>query len=78
MLYAILKLMKSLSVTRKEAAKVTHEINNVWHMKYAGEEVGVIYSHSNRSDSPSYEYQFINHGFNNYEFVAKYPTPDRR
>ena len=26
----------------------------------------------------SYEYIFINHGFNQYTFVGKYPTIDRR
>ena len=26
----------------------------------------------------SYDYYFINHGFNNYEFLWKRPTDDRR
>ena len=70
--------MKSLKITRKEAAKVTHDINNVWHSKYKDVKIGFIYTHSNRPDSPSYVYTFINHGFDNYEFIGKYPTADRR
>ena len=70
--------MKSLKISRKEAAKVTHDINNVWHIKYKGKRIGVIETHSNRPDSPSYEYFFINYGFDNYQFIGKYPTKDRR
>mgnify|MGYP006873078554 CR=1 FL=1 len=70
--------MKSLRITRKEAAKVTYDINNVWHERFQGKRYGRIYSHSYQHDSPSYVYHFINYGFDNYEFVAKYPTPDRR
>ena len=70
--------MKILKITKKEAAKVTHDINNVWHDRFQGKRYCRIYSHSYQSDSPSYVYHFINHGFDNYEFVAKYPTPDRR
>lgn len=70
--------MKSLRITKKEAEKVTHDINNVWHAKFQGKKYCRIYSHSYQADSPSYVYHFINNGFNNYEFVAKYPTPDRR
>ena len=72
--------MKSLLITRKEVAKVTHDINNVWHshFKKKGEELCVIYTHSNKPDSPSYAYVFLNHGFDNNEFIAKYPAPDGR
>ena len=72
--------MKKLRITKKEAAKVTHDINNVWHVKYSSK-VGnkcVITTHSHKHDSPSFEYHFINHAFSNYEYVAKYPTVDRR
>ena len=70
--------MKSLSISRKEAEKVTHDINNVWHKKFQGEEVCMIETHSHKPDSPSYCYYFINHGFDDYEFFAKLPTIDRR
>ena len=60
-----------MKMTRKEAAKVTHEINNVWHTRYKGLEYGVIYTHSNKPNSPAYAYSFINHGFNNYQFIEK-------
>ncbi len=70
--------VKNLSMTRKEVAKVAHDINNVWHSRFRGEEKCVIETHSNEQDSPSYEYHFLNYGFNNYVFVGKYPTIDRR
>ena len=63
--------MKSLRITRKEATKVTHDINNVWHARYQGLELGVINTSSNMSDSPTYAYSFINYGFNNYQFIEK-------
>lgn len=72
--------MKSLKITRKEAAKVTHDINDRWHKNYSNRtgEKCVINTHSHRVDSPSYEYHFINYDFDNYRIVAKYPTIDRR
>ena len=70
--------MKKMSMTKREVAKVTHDINNVWHYKFQGKERCVIETHSNKSDSPSYEYHFLNYGFNDYMFVGKFPTIDRR
>ena len=70
--------MKSLRMTRKEMEKVTHDINNVWHKRYKDKTYCRIATHSNKINSPSYVYHFINKGYNEYEFVAKYPTPDRR
>ena len=70
--------MKSLPITKKEAAKVTHDINNIWHERFKDEEKCVIRTHSNKKDSPSYEYHFINIDFNHYMFIGKYPTIDRR
>ena len=67
-----------MRISRKEEVKVTHDINNIWHTKYMGEEYCVISAHSHRPDSPSYDYYFINRGFDNYEFYAKIPTIDRR
>ena len=65
-------------MTEKEIAKVTHDINNVWHARYDGLRIGVIQTHTNKIDSPSYEYVFINYGFGIYEFIDKKPTADRR
>jgi len=70
--------MKSLNISTKEAEKVTHDINSIWHTKYEGRLNCVIITHSHKKDSPSYEYHFINNGFNNYIFVGKFPTKDRR
>ncbi len=67
-----------MKMTKKEVAKVTHDINSVWHSRYEGVEIGIIYTHSNKPDSPSYAYVFVNHGFDNYEFIEKKPTKDRR
>ena len=65
-------------MTQKEIAKVTHDINNVWHLKFQGKKKCVIETHSYELDSPSYEYHFINNGFDDYTFVGKFPTSDRR
>ena len=70
--------MKSLKISRKEAEKVTHDINNVWHARYRDVEIGYIYTHTHKVNSPLYVYVFRNYGFNNYEFIGKYPTADRR
>lgn len=71
-------MMKALGMTKKEIAKVTHDINNVWHARYEGLRFCAIQTHTNKADSPSYEYVFINHGFGAYEFIDKRPTADRR
>ena len=70
--------IKTLRITKTEAAKVSHDINSVWHTRYYGKRYCRIETHSHRRDSPSYVYHFINHGFDQYEFVGKYPTQDRR
>ena len=69
-------VMKNLQMTKKEAAKVTHDINNIWHVRFQrkGEELCVIETRTHEPDSAIYSYYFINHGFDKYEFVAKYPT----
>ena len=69
---------RSLPITRKEAEKVTHDINNIWHSRFQNEEVCVIHTHAHKLTSPSFDYYFINHGFNEYEFIGKNPTDDRR
>lgn len=67
-----------MKMTKKEVAKVTHDINNVWHARYEGVEIGYIYTNSNQLGSASYAYTFINHGFNNYEFIEKKPITNGR
>ena len=70
--------MESLRITKKEAVKVTHDINNVWHARYKGKKYCRIETHSFGIGSSSYVYHFINYGFDQYVFVGKYPTRDRR
>ena len=54
-------------MTAKEKAKVTHDINNVYHAKYKGKSSCYIRTHANEPDSPVYVYRFRNHGFDDYE-----------
>lgn len=61
----------SLPMTAKEKAKVTHDINSVYHAKYAGKSHCYIRTHSNEPDSPSYVYRFRNNGFDNYDIYMK-------
>lgn len=59
------RIMRFLSVNVKEAAKVTHDINDIWHTRYQGEEYCVIHTHSNEMSSKACDYYFINHGLMN-------------
>ena len=68
--------MKSLRMTEKERAKVTHDINNVWHKQFKGKYRCRIITRSNEMDSPFYVYYFINYGFDEYVFVGKYAMPE--
>ncbi len=70
--------MRFQRVSKKEAEKVTHDINAVWHNRFQGEEYCVIHTHSFQLDSPAYDYYFINHSFDNYEFWGKRCTKARR
>lgn len=65
------KKAHSLPMTAKEKAKVTHDINNVYHAKYKGKRVCAIRTRSNEQDSPTYYYRFMNHGFDNYDIFMK-------
>ena len=67
------KKSQSLPMTAKEKAKVTHDINNVYHAKYKGKSSCYIRTHSNEPDSPAYVYRFRNHGFDDYEIYMKEP-----
>ncbi len=68
------KKRESLSMTAKEKAKVTHDINNVYHAKYKGKPNCLIRTHSNEPDSPSYVYRFRNNGFDDYDIYMKEPN----
>lgn len=68
------KKSQSLPMTAKEKAKVTHDINNVYHAKYKGKSSCYIRTHSNEPDSPAYVYRFRNHGFDDYEIYMKEST----
>ena len=65
------KKTQSLPMTAKEKAKVTHDINNVYHAKDKGKRVCVIRTSSNEPDSPTYYYRFKNHGFDDYDIFMK-------
>ena len=62
---------KTLPITAKEKAKVTHDINNLYHAKYKGKRVCAIRTRSNENDSSIYYYRFKNHGFDNYDIFMK-------
>lgn len=62
---------ESLPMTGIEKAKVTHDINNLYHAKYKGKRNCIIRTSSNEPDSPSYYYKFKNHGFDNYDIYHK-------
>ena len=70
------KEKKSLPMTEKEKAKVTHDINNVYHAKYKGKRNCYIRTHSNEPDSPAYLYKFINKGFDSYDIYKKIREDD--
>lgn len=65
------KKTQSLPMTAKKKAKVTHDINNVYHAKYKGKRVCAIRTSSNEPDSPTYYYRFKNHGFDDYDIFMK-------
>ena len=66
-----MNVSKSLPMTDIEKAKVTHDINNLYHAKYKGKRNCVIRTSSNEPDSPSYYYKFKNHGFDDYDIYHK-------
>lgn len=65
------KKMKSLPMTAKEKAKVSHDINSLYHANYEGKKYCIIKTRSNRKDSPFYLYRFVNGGFDNYDIYSK-------
>ena len=65
------KAKESLPMTAKEKAKVSHDINNLYHSRYEGKRSCFIRTRSNETDSPTYLYRFRNHGFDNYDIYMK-------
>jgi effector-binding domain-containing protein len=55
---------KSLPISKKERAKVTHDINDVYHTRFDGKSNCVIHN-------GNYTYLFENHGFDNYNIYFK-------
>lgn len=70
------KRKKSLKISPKEREKVTHDINNIFHKRFEGKPNGMIITHSNKKNSPAYNYYFENNGFNNYNIFRKTKNPD--
>ncbi|MCD7826337.1 MAG: DUF1073 domain-containing protein [Clostridiaceae bacterium] len=58
------------NVSPKEAAKVGHEINNVYHTRFKGKRRGVITTY-NPDDDRAYDYKFESHGFDEYNIFSK-------
>ena len=54
----------------QERIKVEHEINTIYHAMFEGKRFCRITTHPDK-DSPAYDYFFINHGFDRYEFTVK-------
>lgn len=52
----------------KERAKITHEINNVYHMRFQGKRVGVLISHDLEGNTKIYK--FVIHGFDEYTIFS--------
>lgn len=46
------------NVSKKEAEKVIHEINNLYSSKYSNDKSGVIYTHGNKANSKAKAYYF--------------------
>ena len=55
---------KSLPISKKERAKVTHAINDVYHARFDGKSNCVIHN-------GDYTYLFENHGFDSYNIYFK-------
>ena len=65
------KYPRAENVSEKEHAKICHEINSLYFVKYQGRKTGYHVSYSNMADSPAYAYRFEIHGFNEYNIFHK-------
>jgi len=61
---------EQVDIDSKEISKITHEINNIYHSKYAGKRLGM---HRSIDLNGNYcIYYFENHGFDDYNIFGKY------
>lgn len=58
------------NVSPKEADKIGHDINNVYHSRFKGKRRGVITTY-NPDDDTAYDYKFECHGFDEYNIFEK-------
>lgn len=63
------------NLSDKEASKVGHDINNVYHARYKGKRSGMITTY-NPDDNKAYNYSFECHGFGEYNIFNKIENED--
>lgn len=64
------KKPRAENVSPKEAEKVGHDINNVYHARFKGKRRGIITTY-NPDDDIAYDYKFECHGFDEYNIFEK-------
>lgn len=61
---------RARNLSHKEASKVAHEINTLYHAKFEGHPTGIITTYS-PDDDRAYDYLFECHGFDEYNIYSK-------
>lgn len=61
---------RARNLSHKEASKVAHEINTLYHAKFEGHPTGIITTYS-PDDDQAYDYRFECHGFDEYNIYSK-------
>lgn len=69
------KRPRAENLSEKEASKVGHDINNVYHARYSGKRSGMITTY-NPDDDKAYNYTFECHGFGEYNIFRKIRNED--
>lgn len=69
------KRPRAENLSEKEASKVGHDINNVYHARYSGKRSGMITTY-NPDDDKAYNYTFECHGFGEYNIFSKIENED--
>lgn len=69
------KRPRAENLSEKEASKVGHDINNVYHVRYKGKRSGMITTY-NPDDDKAYNYTFECHGFGEYNIFSKVENED--
>lgn len=69
------KRPRAENLSAKEASKVEHDINNVYHARYRGKRSGMITTY-NPDDDKAYNYSFECHGFGEYNIFNKIENED--